>query len=245
MAEPMQSIDSSANPVLDFSSASYVSSKPNSLNLSEFTSQLQAKHLVEIRLNRQQDAHELIELIVGLRQPEKGQIRVQGLRWDSLQYDHLFKLRSRIGRVFAGPAWIQNLTVGDNIRLAAQHHKINVRNIAEQLEYWTMRLAGPFAGDIKRSMRRRPAFVQEHLLQIGQLIRALINEPQILILERPHKALPDEVFQPFALAVSQICNAGATVLWFTDKPLDGLPETAHQRLWQVASDNTLVERQAA
>jgi ABC-type multidrug transport system ATPase subunit len=227
-------------PALELRSVSYNSLKPNSLNLDCFSSTVSPKQFVEVHLDQQQNPHEFIELVVGLRTPVQGTIRACGMDWLTSQYESVFKIRSRIGRVFGGPAWIQNLTVGENIRLAPLHQRIRAKIIQQKLEHWIERLSGQYAGEVKRSLKSRPAFVQEHILQISQLIRAMINDPLVLLLERPFKGIPKEIRKDLTTAIIQQCQSGTAVLWFTDRPLSDLQSMVEYRLWKISHNNMLV-----
>lgn len=242
--EPAEALPQST-PALDLRSVSYTSLKPNSLNLNNFSSTIAPKQLVEVYLDQQQNPHEFIELVVGLRRPAQGTISAWGVDWLTSRYESMFQIRSRIGRVFGGPAWIQNLTVGENIRLASLQQRIRPKIIQQRLDHWIGRLSGQYAGEVKRSLKIRPAFVQEHILQISQLIRAMINDPLVLLLERPFKGIPKEIRKDLISAIVQQCQSGTAVLWFTDRPLSDLQEIVEYRMWKISHNNMLVNGQRA
>jgi len=74
---------------------------------------------------------------------------------------------------------------------------------------------------------KRPAYVDEPILQICQWIRAIALEPQLLILERPTMSVFDTLIPILVSNIRDIRSKGTAVLWFSsgdedrDLPIDG------------------------
>jgi phospholipid/cholesterol/gamma-HCH transport system ATP-binding protein len=180
-----------------------------------FSGCVAAGELVEVRLRRHQQPRDLVSALLGIRELDAGAVRFQGQGWTGNDYKRHFLMRSRIGRVFSGSAWISNMTVSDNLLLPMLHHGRSEDDARGRIEEWTIRLAGRQARVVQRAMRRRPSAVEPSMLQACQLIRAVCNAPAMLILERPFQYLNDAVGEAFVSAVDQLRRRGVAVLLFT------------------------------
>ena len=57
----------------------------------------------------------LLKHIVGLLEPDKGNVKIDGVVVSDLNRDRLFDLRKRMGYVFQGAALFDSMTVFDNV----------------------------------------------------------------------------------------------------------------------------------
>src|SRR3954453_22885683 len=102
-----------------------------------------------------------IKHIVGLLDPDAGEVWVDGMRVDRLPRRELYDLRSHIGYVFQFAALFDSLTIGDNVAmgLKQQHHldepEIHHR-VSEALELVDLPgVENRFPGELSGGMRKR------------------------------------------------------------------------------------------
>ena len=227
----------SSPPVLELDQVSFRRRGETSIHMDRFSASVRAGQLIKLGLMRRHDPRDLVSLLIGLHHPHAGTIRYRGRDWLGLNYSRHFRMRSRIGRVFAGSAWVQSLTVRDNIRLAMSHHGVDKTQIKAQLNEWVERLSGSRVPEVRHALRNRPSFVEPSVLQICQFIRAFIHQPKLLIFERPLRYLVDEAQSNLVAAIEDLRSGGTSVLWFTGDGAD--PEVSFQGAvshWTLTND---------
>jgi ABC-type ATPase involved in cell division len=205
---------------LELANVGFGGRRETSIRLHQFTGAIRAGEMVQVLLEPQHDPRDLVSLLLGLNRPQYGTIRFEGQDWLGNDYRRHFLMRSRIGRVYAGMAWMQNLTVRQNVQLSMLHHGQS-QSVAEQtvLE-WTQRLAGRRAAAVYPAMDKRPAFVEPSVLQVCQFVRAVCNQPRLLFLERPLLHLIDELFDSVVDVIDGLRDSGTSVLWFASDATD-------------------------
>lgn len=152
-------------------------------------------------------------MLQGLSPPVSGKVLFQDQTWDGIDYDRHFKMRSRIGRVFDGPGWIENANMMENVTLASRHHGTKGKIVRKQLREWIERLG------IVDVSSERPAYVEPAQLQVYQWIRALIHRPKLLILERPMQLVSSKMLPKLVTAVNELRAIGSGVLWMTNSDI--------------------------
>lgn len=211
----------------------------------EFAGEILPGQLVYVQIEHVRDLQPFVSMFLGLSSTKTGQVKFCGEDWQAISYDQQFRLRSQVGRVFAGPAWIQNLTVGENLWLSQLNQRQKPADIKKRIDDWLPRLAGVHADTTSKAMARRPAFVVEPILQICQLLRAFAFRPRLLILERPLRFLPSDLHEHLLTTIQETNRAGAATVWFDmeSEPalLAGLTTL---RRWAI-KDEALIDREAA
>ncbi|MCO8122058.1 hypothetical protein NHH03_09940 [Stieleria sp. TO1_6] len=208
-----------------------------SLSMNQFSSTVGAGELVKVSLQRRHDPRDAASLLIGLHHPPAGSIRYAGQDWLGRDYTRHFQMRSQIGRVFAGSAWIHNLTVRENLWLSMSHHGLATRRIKVNVKRWVQRLAGPRGALVHQAMRKRPSSVEPSILQICQFVRAVCNQPRLLLLERPFRFLVDDLYDRFVTAIDDLRSKGTGVVWFAGDGADHeLAFRGPIRHWPVVND---------
>lgn len=203
-----------ATPIIEINQVRLDGYGESSIHMNGFSATIEPGQLINSSLQRRHNPRDIAALILGLNQPQAGSVRYCGQDWLGTDYSRHFKMRSEIGRVFAGSAWIQSLTLRDNIRLAMSHHGLDPTEIETKVDHWTERLSGKRIASIRKALRKRPALVEPSALQTCQFIRALCNSPRFLILERPLRYVMKEINDHFHAAVEEMRAGGTAVLWF-------------------------------
>lgn len=170
--------------------------------------------MVLVNLPRAASVRGAVSMMQGLADPNSGRLQFCGSSWTKGTYEEHFRMRSRIGRVFDGHAWIENLNVIENVTLSAQHHGVATQEVTDRLR----RLADRFG--VRRLADERPAYVEAGVLQVYQWIRALISSPRLLLLERPLRSLPADLMSVCRDLVNEVRQAGTAVIWFTSNEPD-------------------------
>jgi phospholipid/cholesterol/gamma-HCH transport system ATP-binding protein len=127
----------------------------------------------------------LIKCMVGLTEPDEGEICIFGKDMADIDYEVLNKFRTRIGFLFQSGALYDSMTVYENLAFPLRHHKKNLGKekvdslIAEVLENVGLPDAGKMMpSELSGGMNKR----------IG-LARTLILKPEIMLYDEPTTGL--------------------------------------------------------
>lgn len=205
--------DTTKSPVLRLDRVTFRGKSSHGLPFRDIRLTAREGELVVIQHERSQRTREVASLLQGLVPPLSGKIYFREQDWLGNDHSRHFVMRSQIGRVFDGPAWIQNANMMENVTLASRHHGTKSKEIRMQMRKWIERL------DIKDVSRERPAFVEPALLQVYQWIRAMIHQPALLILERPMQLVSSRMLPKLIDAIDELRGRGGCVLWMTNSPI--------------------------
>ncbi|MEX2215540.1 MAG: ATP-binding cassette domain-containing protein [Phycisphaeraceae bacterium] len=166
--------------------------------------------LALIQLEPQQYNTPLMDAALGLVQPQHGRVMFDGENWQQMSPDRACAMRNRTGRVFEGNAWLHQLSISDNITLASRYHgKASEESIAAD----AVRLARQFG---LPGLPTAPTDkVPEPDLRRAELVRALLGDPALILLERPTRAIYPEIMRPLIQALQAAREKGAAVLFTT------------------------------
>lgn len=125
-----------------------------------------------------------IKHIVGLLEPDRGTVWVDGLEVPRLHRDELYALRSKIGYVFQFAALFDSLSIGDNVAMGLRKEgrlseKEIVNRVAEALELVDLPgVETKFPAELSGGMRKR----------VG-IARAIARQPKYLLYDEPTTGL--------------------------------------------------------
>ncbi len=123
----------------------------------------------------------LLRLIVGLIQPNTGNITLGGTK---LEPTNLLELRQRMGYVIQEGGLFPHLTLRDNVTVMARHLRRDADWIARRLSDLAQLVRLPL-----ELMSRFPAEISGGQRQRVSLMRALMLDPELLLLDEPLGAL--------------------------------------------------------
>ena len=126
----------------------------------------------------------LIKHIVGLLQPDAGEILVDGVDITKLGEDELYKIRQKFGMLFQDAALFDSMTVFENVAFPLHHHtEKNEREIEEIVERKLRQVGMPGIG------QKMPAELSGGMRKRVGLARALALDPEIVLFDEPTSGL--------------------------------------------------------
>jgi ABC-2 type transport system ATP-binding protein len=143
----------------------------------------------------------LVEMMEGLRKPDKGEILIQGMTWKKKEKE----LRKIIGLTLQETRFVEKLTIRETLRLFASFFNLGDEQVDKvialtQLDSKQKALVGTLSG----GQRQRLA-----------LAVALLNDPQILFLDEPTTGLDPHARRDLWNILQDLKTKGATTLILT------------------------------
>lgn len=125
----------------------------------------------------------IIKLILGLLQPDEGQILIDGEDVTRFDETELMEVRKKIGMVFQEGALFDSLSVYDNV--AYRLHEQNVEE--DEVEHEVRRMLR-FVG-LEDAIDKMPIELSGGMRRRVGIARALIGNPQIILFDEPTAGL--------------------------------------------------------
>lgn len=130
----------------------------------------------------------LLQLMAGLLVPQKGQYLINDLNVGDMSFEEFLPYRMAIGYGFDFGGLIHNRTLLENVTLPLVYHKAcSEKEAIERAETYFQALGAT------RFKDQRPSLVPGGIRKLTCLIRALITEPQVLLLDDPSVGLGQDV----------------------------------------------------
>lgn len=154
----------------------------------------------------------LLNTIIGLKQPEGGEVRVFGRNLAEATAEEWSAIERRWGVLFQQGALFSNLTVRENVAAPLIEHTKLPLNLVDELADLKIALSGlpPRAGDLK------PAELSGGMRKRAGLARALALDPELLFLDEPTSGLDPIGAAAFDELIAELSrNLGLTVFMIT------------------------------
>lgn len=126
----------------------------------------------------------LLKHIIGILQPDAGEVCVDGTNLAALSKKQLYQLRLRFGMLFQGAALFDSLTVGENVGFnLIEHTDLSAKAIRERVEE-SLELVG-----LKGIQDLKPSELSGGMKKRVGLARAICMRPEILLYDEPTTGL--------------------------------------------------------
>jgi ABC-type uncharacterized transport system ATPase subunit len=159
----------------------------------------------------------LMKIIYGVVKPDAGEIRWNGERVEIASPAHARRLG--IGMVFQHFSLFETLTVAENIALAVENSK-DLAVLSRRIEEVSQRYGLPL--DPRRLV---------HSLSVGErqrveIVRCLLQQPQLLIMDEPTSVLTPQAVDRLFETLRQLASEGCSILYISHK-LDEIQRLCH------------------
>ncbi len=126
----------------------------------------------------------LLKHLIGLLQPDAGEVLVDGENITRMNERQLLRVREKFGMVFQGAALFDSMTVAENVAFPLERKK----------KYTTGEIAKRVAAaldvvDLQGTQKKKPAELSGGMRKRAGLARAIVYEPQILLYDEPTTGL--------------------------------------------------------
>jgi phospholipid/cholesterol/gamma-HCH transport system ATP-binding protein len=126
----------------------------------------------------------LLKHLVGLLQPDSGNVLIDGENIGPMSERQLLRVRKKFGMVFQGAALFDSMTVAENVGFAFRNHQyLTAGEIAKRVA------AALEMVDLPGTENRKPAELSGGMRKRVGLARAIIYEPQIVLYDEPTTGL--------------------------------------------------------
>jgi len=126
----------------------------------------------------------LLKHLVGLLQPDAGEVLIDGENIVPMNERQLLRVRRKFGMVFQGAALFDSMTVAENVAFAFRNHKnLTAGEIAKRVA------AALEMVDLPGTENRKPAELSGGMRKRVGLARAIVYEPQIVLYDEPTTGL--------------------------------------------------------
>jgi phospholipid/cholesterol/gamma-HCH transport system ATP-binding protein len=153
----------------------------------------------------------LLKNVLGLLQPDRGQIWVDGDQIVGMRERRLYEIRKKFGVLFQDGALFGSMTLYDNIAFPLREHtRRNERQIREDVVR-NAELVG-----LLDHLQKLPGEVSGGMRKRAGLARAMVTEPEIVLFDEPDSGLdPVRVAYLDELVVTAQRETGATFFVIT------------------------------
>jgi phospholipid/cholesterol/gamma-HCH transport system ATP-binding protein len=125
-----------------------------------------------------------IKHIVGLLEPDEGEVWVDGLRVDQLSRKDLYPLRGKIGYVFQFAALFDSMTIGENVAMGLRKQgELSEKEIVARVDE-ALRLV-----DLPDVQNRMPAELSGGMRKRVGIARAIALRPKYILYDEPTTGL--------------------------------------------------------
>ena len=152
----------------------------------------------------------LLKSLIGLLQPDRGQVLVDGTDLCSCSEDELYEVRKRFGVLFQDGALFGSMDLYDNVAFPLREHTRKSESEIRRIAREKMELVGltgaehKLPGELSGGMRRRL-----------DLAACLVGNPEVIFLDEPTTGLDPSSRMAMWEIVERLVAEGTTVLLTT------------------------------
>ena len=126
----------------------------------------------------------LLRHIIGLIQPDSGDVRIEGESIVNLSERELIKIRRKFGMLFQSAALFDSLTVAENVGFLLDREEIMSREAIRKTVAEALELV-----DLGGTENKKPAELSGGMRKRVGLARAIIYKPEIIVYDEPTTGL--------------------------------------------------------
>ncbi len=126
----------------------------------------------------------LIKCLVGLIQPDKGNVVLFGKTMSNLKDDELNVLRKKVGFLFQSAALYDSMTVRENLEFPLRDSKIKSKEETEALVIEVLKSVG-----LENAIDKMPSELSGGMRKRVGLARTLILKPELILYDEPTTGL--------------------------------------------------------
>ena len=126
----------------------------------------------------------LLRHIIGLIQPDSGDVRIEGESIVNLNERELIKVRRKFGMLFQSAALFDSLTVAENVGFLLDREEIMSRQAIRKTVAEALELV-----DLGGTENKKPAELSGGMRKRVGLARAIIYKPEIIVYDEPTTGL--------------------------------------------------------
>lgn len=160
---------------------------------------------ISLRGDRGSGRSTLLQLLAGLLNPTQGYIDFNGQNITDFTFEEFLPYRLKIGYTFDLGGLISNRTLFDNLILPLDYHSICPPQEAKDRVNYYLDLFS-----LQKSKDMRPANVSGGVRKLTCLIRSLLLEPEVLLLDDLTVGLSKPQVELFLQCLSHLRNANKT-----------------------------------
>jgi phospholipid/cholesterol/gamma-HCH transport system ATP-binding protein len=145
----------------------------------------------------------LLQILAGLENPNGGRFWINQVDVTEMSFEEFLPYRLNIGYSFDYGGLISNRSLYDNLMLPlVYHHLVSPTNAKQRV----LELLKKF--DISKMAQERPAHVPGRVRKLTCLLRAIVTEPELLLLDDPSVGLGFDTVQTFVEHLDELRQRG-------------------------------------
>jgi phospholipid/cholesterol/gamma-HCH transport system ATP-binding protein len=126
----------------------------------------------------------LLKHLIGLLQPDAGQVLINGENIVRMNERELLRVRRRFGMLFQGAALFDSMTVAENVGFALRHHQMLPEQEIQQRVTRALELV-----DLPGIEDKKPSELSGGMKKRLGLARAIVYQPEIVLYDEPTTGL--------------------------------------------------------
>jgi len=126
----------------------------------------------------------LLKCIIGLLQPDKGEIFINGIRVDNLPTKKLNEVRKNIGFLFQSAALYDSMSVRENLEFPLKKHFDLTQKELNDKVYHTLELVS-----LEKAIDKMPSELSGGMRKRIGLARSIITDPELMLYDEPTTGL--------------------------------------------------------
>lgn len=166
--------------------------------------------IISLKGNRGAGRSTLLQILAGIQMPNQGEFLINGRNVLDISFEDFLPYRLKIGYAFDLGGLISNKTLMENLLLPLTYHQVcPVAEAFDRVEYYVHKFG------LQKSQNMRPANVSGGVRKLTCLVRSILLNPEILILDDPTVGLPRAVVDQYCETIFDLrrANENHTVIF--------------------------------